>query len=119
MYSHKYDPSNGNGHYTAMNDDLAFPKSPPDANDLDFSVVSDFSKRKNIYANRYQDTSRRFRGFWSLMRLWKGSVLKLVWHDLLVFLVAYAILSILYRLVFFHDPVQREYFELICVYASR
>ncbi len=33
---------------------------------------------RNIYANRYRDTSKRFRGIWNLMAMWKGSVFKLV-----------------------------------------
>jgi hypothetical protein len=35
-------------------------------------------KDKNIYVNQYRDTSMRFQGFWNLMKLWKGSVMKLV-----------------------------------------
>ena len=53
------------------------------------------------------------------MRLWKGSVIKLVWHDLLVFLVLYGLLSVIYREVLFDYPVYKEAFELICIYASR
>ncbi len=36
----------------------------------------------NIYANRYHDTTLRFQGFFKLIAVWKGSVMKLIWHDL-------------------------------------
>ena len=85
----------------------------------DFTCTNDWSSAKNIYANQYNDTSKRFRGFWNLMLLWKGSVLKLIWHDLLVFLVCFSLLSLLYRYVLYHDPVHREAFELLCVFCSR
>ena len=39
--------------------------------------------------------------------------------ELLAFLTFYAALATLYRTVLIHDPVHKEYFELICVYASR
>jgi hypothetical protein len=34
---------------------------------------------KNIYANRYHETSKAGRGFWRLMLAWQGSVFKLIW----------------------------------------
>jgi hypothetical protein len=37
---------------------------------------------RNIYANRYHATSKAGQGFWKLMLVWKGSVLKLIWIDL-------------------------------------
>ena len=86
---------------------------------VDFTQSLSWNGGKNIYANQYQDTSKRFRGTLELMRLWKGSVVKLVWHDLLAFLVCYALLSVLYREVLFDNPRHREVFELVCIYASR
>ncbi len=74
---------------------------------------------RNIYANCYKDTSHRFTGFLRLMRLWRGSVIKLLWHDLLLFLVFFISLTLLYRLILFHDPVHKERFELICIWSSR
>ena len=76
-------------------------------------------KSYNIYENTYQDTTIRLQGFFNLMLKWKSSVLKLVWHDLIIFLILYTIISILYRNVFFHHPQWREGFEIVCVYASR
>lgn len=72
-----------------------------------------------IYANRYHDTTKRFASFFKLMRIWKGSVIKLIWHDLLAFVTIYATLSLLYRNVFlYHEPLG-QYFELVCIYASK
>ena len=73
----------------------------------------------NIYANRYHDTAMRFHGFFKLMCVWKGSVIKLIWHDLLMFLILYGSLSVIYRNVFiYHEPCG-QYFELLCIYSSR
>ena len=73
----------------------------------------------NIYANRYHDTTKRFQGFIKLMAVWKGSVFKLIWHDLLAFILGYGLLSILYRTVFYPDPTMREGFLLVCIVSSR
>ena len=53
------------------------------------------------------------------MVVWKASVAKLIWHDLVVFLLLYSALSLLYRLVLFGNEQYRELFELICIYCSR
>ncbi len=74
---------------------------------------------KTIYSNIYPDTSRRFHGFGKIFSMWKGSVFKLIWHDLLVFLFVYGIISVIYRFVLFHYPYHREMFELICVYMGQ
>ena len=61
----------------------------------------------------------RFQGFWRLMVVWKGSVAKLIWHDLIMFLFLYYVLSFLYRFWLIQNEVYREYFEIICIYCSR
>ena len=77
------------------------------------------STYRNIYTNRYHDTTKRFQGFVKLFMVWKGSVIKLIWHDLLVFILFYFTLSLLYRHVFiYHEPVA-QYFEMICIYCER
>jgi hypothetical protein len=53
------------------------------------------------------------------MLVWQGSVFKLIWVDILVYLSVYFLLTLLYRTVFFDNEVQREAFELVCIYASR
>ena len=44
---------------------------------------------KNVYKNQYHDTAMRFNGFFKLMCVWKGSVIKLIYHDLAMFLILY------------------------------
>ena len=51
----------------------------------------------SIYTNVYKDTTNRLYGIWNLLLKWKCSVFRLIWHDLVVFLVLYFALSILYR----------------------
>ena len=53
------------------------------------------------------------------MLVWKGSVAKLIWHDLLMFLFLYYGMSSLYRTCLINDEVYREWFEIICIYCSR
>ena len=77
------------------------------------------STTRNIYQNIYKDTSKRVNGIWHLMLIWKGSVFRLIWHDLLIFLAAYALLSVFYRTVLFGYPAAREGFEVLCIFASR
>lgn len=79
-------------------------------------------QKKNIYSNRYADTSKRFRGFGNLMLQWQGAVLKLIWHDLLLFLLAFFSLEIIYTQWLKKDPNAakiKEYFELMCIYCGR
>ena len=77
------------------------------------------SRSTNIYQNMYKDTSRRLSGIWHVIFIWKGSVFKLMWHDILVFTVLYFLLALLYRVVLFNHPVAREVFELVCIYAGK
>ena len=73
----------------------------------------------NIYQHKYQDTSIRMTGFFKLMGKWKGSVIKLIYHNFIIFVFLYYLLSFLYRFVFINNPYQKEMFELICIYAGR
>ena len=72
-----------------------------------------------MYANRYHDTSMRFQGFFKLMMVWKGSVMKLIWHDLLMFLILYSALSMTYRYILLDHEPAAQYFELMCIYSSK
>ena len=56
------------------------------------------SKGKDLdrYTNVYVDTDSRLQACINLWIQWRGSVIKLLWLDLLVFLIAYYTLSILY-----------------------
>ena len=73
----------------------------------------------NIYQHKYQDTSIRMTGFLKLMCKWKASVLKLIYHNILVFVFFYSLISLLYRFVFIYDPYQKELFELFCIYSGK
>ncbi|XP_064458230.1 bestrophin-4-like [Ornithodoros turicata] len=61
-------------------------------------------------------TSKGFGCFWRLLLRWRGSIYKLVWPDLAVYLVAYYGLSIIYRFVL--DNEKKLFFEHICVYCG-
>ena len=75
--------------------------------------------KKGVFSNRYEDTERPGQGFFKMMMVWHGSVFKLIWLHLLVFIVAFSSLNLLYKHVFMHDETQREVFEVICIYCSR
>ena len=81
--------------------------------------LKNHSSGKNIYANRYNDTSKRFKGFFELLFKWNGSVFKLIWHNLLIFMMVYTILAVFYRTIRESNQVVKEYFELLCIYCSR
>ncbi|XP_074648496.1 bestrophin-2-like isoform X2 [Tubulanus polymorphus] len=60
--------------------------------------------------------SSYFGCFLKLLARWKGSIYKLLWKDVLVFLVAYYSLSLLYR--FGLNEYQRTVFERISMYCD-
>ena len=80
-------------------------------------------RTSNIYANTYRETTRLWEGSWNILVKWKGSVYKLIWHDLLIFLLCYTVLMLLYHTVLTNenlcDPIQKQRFELMCIYAKR
>ncbi|KAG7153503.1 Bestrophin-4-like [Homarus americanus] len=68
-----------------------------------------------IYTNKIAN----LKGFGSFCRLlirWRGSVYKMVWQDLLVYVILYASLSCLYRFGLTED--QRRIFEKVSVHCS-
>ena len=52
-----------------------------------------------------------------LLFRWKGSVYRLIWHDCIVFLILYAIISAIYRFVL--DEEGRKYFECLVIYFDK
>ena len=98
---------------------LGYTGYPPSYEDEEAFVFDRASKGKNIYLNRYNDTSKRFRGTLHLLSQWKGNVFKLIWHDLLIFVLLYFLISILYRCLLIHHDTYREWFELLCVFCGR
>ena len=77
------------------------------------------SWNNNIYQHKYEDTSRRMIGLFTLFSKWKGSVMKLLYHNLMIFLLLYYTLHFIYKYIFLFNPVQKESFELVCVYVGR
>ncbi|XP_050024895.1 bestrophin-4-like isoform X1 [Dermacentor andersoni] len=61
-------------------------------------------------------TSRGFGCFWRLLLRWRGSIYKLVWPDLCVYLLAYYVLNLLYRFALSDD--NKLFFEQVCVYCG-
>ncbi|XP_042149284.1 bestrophin-4 [Ixodes scapularis] len=61
-------------------------------------------------------TSRGFGCFWKLLFRWKGSIYKLVWPDLGVYLAAYYSLNFLYRFILSNE--RKLFFEHVCVYCG-
>ena len=74
-------------------------------------------KDYNQYRNVYCGTAKT--GFiLTILGKWSGSVFKLIYHDLFVFVILYAFLSILYRNVLYYNEYNRKCFELICFYMD-
>ncbi|XP_070577578.1 bestrophin-3-like [Ptychodera flava] len=67
---------------------------------------------RNLKRPKVQEVSNYFK----VLFRWKGSVYKLLRREFLVFLGAYTIISLVYRLALNRD--QRTTFEAICIYAN-
>ncbi|XP_007952598.1 bestrophin-2 [Orycteropus afer afer] len=67
------------------------------------------------YTARVANT--RFGGFSQLLLLWRGSIYKLLWRELLCFLGLYMALSAAYRFVLSED--QKRYFEKLVIYCDQ
>ena len=74
---------------------------------------------RGIYKNVYEDTDSRIQAWINLFWVWKGSVTKLLWLDLLVFLTLYFSISTFYWHVILYDEESAQYFEMICIYCER
>ncbi|KAB0404870.1 hypothetical protein E2I00_001660, partial [Balaenoptera physalus] len=59
----------------------------------------------------------RFGGFSKLLLLWRGSIYKLLWRELLCFLGLYMALSAAYRFVLTEE--QKRYFEKLVLYCDQ
>ena len=84
-----------------------------------FRNWAQLGKDLDMFKNVYEDTDSRIQAWINLFWVWKGSVTKLLWQDLLVFLIIYFSLSILYWQVLFYDEASAQYFEMICIYCGR
>ncbi|KAM9244503.1 bestrophin-2a [Dugong dugon] len=67
------------------------------------------------YTARVANT--RFGGFSQLLLLWRGSIYKLLWRELLCFLGLYMALSAAYRFVL--SEGQKRYFEKLVIYCDQ
>jgi len=102
-----------------------FDNTRPYAKKKSFYDKPDFDKTKetkdNIYFNSYQNV-RKF-GTLHLLAKWKGSVYRLIWHDIIIFLVCYFALTLIYKAVLcnenFVESIHKQRFELMCIYAKR
>ena len=83
-----------------------------------FNTKEEIEVGENIYRNVYDGTTHRFSILKLLFSQWKGSCLKLIWHDLVIFLTIYFLLSLLYRYILFPYPSAKQFFELLCIYAD-
>ena len=54
--------------------------------------------KESIYENQYDGTTDKFKSY-KLHFHWDGSVLKLIWHKILLWLFAYTIIQIVYWFV--------------------
>jgi hypothetical protein len=75
--------------------------------------------KENVYNNLYSETTNRWTAMVTLLCVWHQSVFKLIWNDLLIYLVIYFLMSIFYRNVLWHYPAYKQAFEMICIYADR
>ena len=73
---------------------------------------------ENIYRNVYEGTTDYFTTAKSLFTHWRGSCIKLIWHDFAIFTILYFLLNIFYRYVLFNYPAAKQLFELICIYSD-
>ncbi|CAG0922466.1 unnamed protein product [Notodromas monacha] len=70
-----------------------------------------------VYAHKLATASGFGRGFLNLLFLWKGSVYKLVWRNLLVWLTLYYAISFWYRFGMASD--EKRVFEFLCRYCEK
>ena len=52
--------------------------------------------------------------FLKLLTRWQGSIYKLIWHDLLIYIVIYYILSCVYRFALDAESKDREWVIIPC-----
>ena len=84
-----------------------------------YDTKNEVDREHNIYQNMYMDTTKRFTTTFNLFFKWRGSVAKLIWHNVGTWIIMYGLLSFIYRQVLFDHETGKQMFELICVYAER
>jgi len=61
----------------------------------------------------------KFGAFLRLLFMWKGSVYKATWVNLVIFSSLYTLISVLYRYILSQNEQHKLAFEHLCVYLSR
>ena len=82
-----------------------------------YSTKEKLEKCENIHANCYASTTKAG-FFWSILLKWKGSVFKLIYQDMVVFVIIYALISMFYRYGIYSNPHSRQNFEIVCFYMN-
>jgi len=75
--------------------------------------------RMTVTYIQHVHTAGKVGTFTSLLTIWKGSVFKGIWRDLLIYCVLYGAISVLYRFVLSLEETTKLNFERICVYCER
>ena len=57
--------------------------------------------------------------FVRLLAIWRGSVMKGIWKDLVTFCLLYTAISLSYRYWMVHDEEVKSSFEKVCVYMNK
>jgi len=69
------------------------------------------------YTPDVASVSKRFGCFWKLLFRWKGSIYRVIWPDLLLYLFLYFVISVVYR--FALNEEQRKVFEEFSLFCDR
>lgn len=57
--------------------------------------------------------------FLHILRIWRGSIFKGVWRNLVIYSCIYAVISLTYRLLITRDEAMKQKFELICIFCEK
>ena len=66
-----------------------------------YDTKNEVDREHNIYQNMYMDTTKRFTTTFNLFFKWRGSVAKLIWHNIGTWIIMYGLLSFIYQQVLF------------------
>ncbi|XP_034109379.2 bestrophin-4 [Drosophila albomicans] len=83
---------------------------------VSFHEVSERVSKMTVTYTSQVTTSRHISNFLRLLGRWRGSIYKLVWMDLILFLILYILLTLSYR--YLMNESARKTFEGIVVYCS-
>ena len=53
-----------------------------------------------------------------MILVWHGSIFKLIWFRVVMFILAFSCISLVYRKALIHDKDARKWFELVCHYCD-